>query len=176
MTTIIIIVLALIMAGGVAYYFLIKEAEEPVEEVPEWQSGVFYDPIIDMDVPLYSGSQFVLDYSRPPLLARYYIVPAKEGEVARFYKHELENFEVIQNQFIAQTLHFKMSDPEMMKYGEEDRSSAEAEEDFKDGALMTVEVGRAPFPFWNYSPFNTRAGGQEETMVIFWYFHPKKIQ
>jgi len=177
MTTIVIIVLALIIAGGVAYYFLIRKTEDPVEERPVvWESGVFYDPIIELDYPLYPGSKFVFDYSRPPLLARYYIAPAKEGEVAQFYKRELENFRETQNLFTSDSLHFTMSNDEMVKYGEEDRTSTEALERFGEGGLMTVEVGRAPHPFWSYSSFNLRRPGvTEETMIILWFFHPKEL-
>jgi len=175
--TIIIIALVLIIAGGVAYYFLTRKTEGPVEEeTVVWDSGVSFSPNMEFDYPLYAGARFVFDYFRPPLLARYYIVPAKEGEIAQFYKRELEGFEITQDILVGGGLHFIMSNSEMMKYGEEDRTSTEAVERFDEGGLMTVEVGRAPQPFWDYVAFNTRKPGvTDETMVVFWFFHSKEI-
>jgi hypothetical protein len=178
---IILNILGMVIVGiGVLYFFAWRPQEKESEMQIERATGASYEANIDIEIPEYPGMSFVMEYRRGTLVAHYYIVKEKQDKLIDFYKNKLENFEILEDLNVGQTRHFYMSSKEMMYYDDEEQTTDELlrnsyEEFGKEGMLMTIEVGRAPFPFWDYTAFNPMRPGEEleETMLVFWFYSPK---
>ncbi len=179
---IILNIVGMVIVGlGVIYFFAWRPQEKSVDVPREEAEGIYFNSNIDIGIPEHPGMNFVMEYRRGVLVAHYYIAKEKQSNLIDFFKNELDNFEVAEDISVSNARYFYMSNKKMMAYDSEgdyddQHDLIEAHEEFKEGELMTVEVGRAPVnPGFDYIDFNPMRPGQrelEETMVVFWFYSP----
>jgi hypothetical protein len=162
MNILIIIITVLIIVAGILLYFLFSKNRFSLDESN-----------VRIDAPVYPGSRMVFQYAKPPLYGNYYIAPAKEGEVANFYKNRLEStFEIKENKYLYNSLYFNMVNHEMLGYIQGSHEDfKKAHEKFGRGTLMSVEINQMPEPLWDYSLFNTRENREENTLFVLWFYY-----